>query len=351
MAMPFDLERMMPTKEPVAVLEGVRGQDYAISANGTLAYVPADDGTGRPATAKLVWMNRAGRVVGDAVPEPLDDPRDVRISPDGRRLAVVTGQSEDGDLWVHDFGGRPPLRLFDGANNSAPVWSPDGKRVAFASGGAAIGAYPIYWMHADGSDREPHPAYSGAGIAGPSSWSSRDLLVSAFVPGAGFDIRAASLDSHANSRAVIASSGIERAAQLSPDGQWLAYESNRSGQIDVWVQSYSGGPPIRVSRGGGVEPVWSRDGRELFYLRGMTLMAATIRGGPSSLAVESETALFDLPFKAPTAGAGSRSYDVAPDGRVLVFQPSAASVRTRPGSSIVVVQNWIEELKRLVPTD
>lgn len=255
MAMPFDLERLTPTREPVAVLEGVRDQDYAISENGTLAYVPVEDGTGQRASAKLVWRSRAGRVVGEAVSEPLEDPRDMRISPEGGRLAVVTGPPEDGDLWVHDFGGRPPLRLFDGANNSAPVWSPDGKRVAFASGGAAMGAYPIYWMHADGSDREPHPAYSGAIGAWPSSWSSRDLLVSAFVPGAGFDIRAASLDSDASSRAVIASSGIERAAQVSSDGQWFAYESNRSGQIDVWVQGYSGGPPTRVSRGGGVEGV------------------------------------------------------------------------------------------------
>ena len=349
MAAPFDLDRLTLTKEPVAVLEGVRGQDYAVSLNGTLAYVPADDDA--RAAATLAWVNRAGQVVGSAITQPLENPRNVQVSPDGTRLAMITGPENAGVLWVYSLSGRPPLPLFQTADNESPVWSPDSTRLAFGSGGAAAGSYLVYWLPANGSEREPHRIDSGATIAAPTAWvTEREIVVSAFIPGAGFDIRVAQVEPGAASRELIASKDIERAARLSPDGRWLAYESNRSGQLDIWVRAYSGGAPIRVSQNGGVEAAWSRDGSELFYLRGNTMIAVKVRSDRSTFDVVGDDELFEMPFKWSAVGAGGRSYDVAPDGRFLVIQPMTRTKTPAAGSSIVVVQNWLEELKRRVPT-
>jgi Tol biopolymer transport system component len=262
---------------------------------------------------------------------------------------VITGPEDAGDLWVHDLSGRPPLRLFDTASNVGPVWSPDGTRVAFSSGGAVLGSYTVQWLRADGSEREPHRVDSGASVAGPSAWLREDqLLVSAYVDG-GFDIRVAAVEGGTPPRALVASHDIERAARRSPNERWLAYESNRSGQIDIWVQAYSGGAPIRVSHNGGVEPVWSRDGRELFYLRGTTMIGVKVNPDQKTFVIEREDELFEVPFRRPATGGGGRSYDVARDGRFLVIQPTKLA-KNRPPGSIVIVQNWHEELKRLVPT-
>jgi eukaryotic-like serine/threonine-protein kinase len=352
MAAPFDLGRLTLTKPPVAVVEGVRGQDYAVAQNGTLAYVPADNDPPGSATATIVWVDRSGRVLGSAVAEPLDNPRNIQLSRDGTRVVVITGAEDAGDLWLHHLSGRPPLRLFDAANNTAPVWSPDGTRVAFSSGGAGQGAFEIYWLSADGSEREPHRVDPGTAVAEPTAWLPEgELLVTSYSAGRGFDIRAVPIEPGARTRELIASNDIERAARRSPDGRWLAYESNRAGRIDIWVRPYSGGAPIRVSHNGGVEPVWSHDGSELFYLQGMTMVGITVKPDRSAFAFESEETLFDVPFRRPTSSAGGRSYDVAPDGRFLVIQPIARAQPRSPGSSIVVVQNWLEELKRLVPTN
>jgi serine/threonine-protein kinase len=352
MAAPFDLERLILTKEPVAVLEGVRDEDYAISENGTLAYVRAGNDTGGAAGATLAWWNRDGRVVGSAVTQPLESPRHVQISPDGKRLAMITGPEAAGDLWVHDLGGRPPLRLFYAASNAAPVWSPDSTRVAFTSGGGGPGSYTIYWLAADGSERgEPHRVDAGTPIAEPTAWLREDeLLVSAFVPGGLFDVRVAAVAPDGRPRALVASGDIERSARRSPDEKWLAYESDRSGQMEIWVGAYSGGAATQVSRSGGVEPVWSRDGKELFYLRGTTMIGVKVKPEQPTFAFEREEALFEVPFRRSSAGAGGRSYDVAPDGRFLVIQPTTGANARTATSSIVVVQNWTEELKRQVPT-
>jgi hypothetical protein len=149
---------------------------------------------------------------------------------------------------------------------------------------------------------------------------------------------------------LVASEYLERHATRSPDGRWLAYESNRSGQNDIWVRAYAGGAPVRVSPAGGVQPVWSRDGRELFYLQGTTMMAVAVRPGTETFAFGDARELFDASFarfEVGTYEAPGSSYDVAPDGRFLMIQP-VARPQTAP-TRIIVVQNWFEELKRRVP--
>ena len=157
MAQPFDVDRLAVTGEPVAVLQGVRNPgantaaDYALSASGTLVYVPS--GAAGTATGALVWVDRAGRITEQAVAEPLELPREPRLSPDGRRLVLTVGPFADGDLWIYDLDGRPSIPLAVEGDNRFAVWSPDGARVAFTSNRG--GSYDLYIVGSDGSVADP----------------------------------------------------------------------------------------------------------------------------------------------------------------------------------------------------
>jgi eukaryotic-like serine/threonine-protein kinase len=165
------------------------------------------------------------------------------------------------------------------------------------------------------------------------------------VPGAEWDIRITPA-AGGSSQALVATQDTERAARLSPDRQWLAYESNRSGRAEIWVGPYppGAGAPVRVSQDGGSQPVWSRDGKELFYLQADRLMAVAVKGGVERFEFDPAAELFTVPYVVDGA------YDVAADGRFLMIQPTAMSGAAPAPGEIVVVQNWNEELKRLVPT-
>ena len=200
-------------------------------------------------------------------------------------------------------------------------------------------------MPSDGSAIEARELYPGVLTGAPKHWSAADelLVVDAFRG----NILAIPIASAGEIRGVVVTEDAEYDPALSPDGRWLAYASNRTGQTELWVKGYPDGAPMRVSRNGGYEPRWSLDGRELFYLQERSMMA---------VAVETET---EFSFGAPVelftgpylfdATSRSTSYDVARDGRFLMIQPEANAGDAPTQSSIVVVQNWTEELKRLVP--
>ena len=138
-----------------------------------------------------------------------------------------------------------------------------------------------------------------------------------------------------------------RGARLSPDGRWLAYASDQTGQQEIWVRPYPGpGAAVRISPNGGVEPVWARSGRELYYLEGTRLMAVAVNTG-DRFNFSPATLLFDNDYLLSTQ---PPSYDVARDGRFLMIKPIGGDTEVAP-SQIVVIQNWHEELKRLVPTN
>jgi hypothetical protein len=137
------------------------------------------------------------------------------------------------------------------------------------------------------------------------------------------------------------------AAALSPDSRWLAYSSNRSGQDEVWVQAFADGVPVRVSSGGGDEPLWSADGRELFYRRGDAIMVVAVETG-AEFDFEAPRALFSGPYLQGQR-TSARTYDVARDGRFLMFLRTEENAAATP-ASIVVVENFAEEIKqRLLP--
>jgi Tol biopolymer transport system component len=261
MAAPFNVAELALTGEPVAMLQGVRhpnpltAADYAISASGTLVYVPG--GTDSGAGTALVWVDRSGSVVGRAVPELVDTPRDPRLSPDGTRLLLTTGALADGDLWVYDLAGRPPIPLAIAGDNRFPAWSPDGLRVAFAS---VINGPELFTLPTDGSVLTPERLGSDALRGAPYVWSAAGEILF----GSGPDIRVLAAEGGAD-RPIVATQYNEFDAALSPNGRWLAYTSTRTGRNEIWVQGYPEGVPVRVSPGGGYEPHWSADGTELFF--------------------------------------------------------------------------------------
>jgi Tol biopolymer transport system component len=346
MGVRFDPRKLVTVGQPVALLQGVRhpdqnsAADFAVSENGTLVYIP-DDGR-NAGTGSVVWVERDGHVAGSAVTGVLEQPRDPRLSPDGRRLLLTTGSFADGDIWIYDLSGRPPLPLIVPGDNSAPVWSPDGSEVAFkGAGGIGFGGYDVRVLPADGSQTKPRSVHAGELGGAPIEWSAAGEL---FVYGGDHqDLAVASVED-GPVRELVPGPETKGHAALSRDGHWLAYESNRSGVVEIWAKRYPDGVAVRVSQGGGREPLCSRDGRELFYRQPDAMMAVPV--DPSAGDFGAAKQLFEAPFYF-TFDASVRTYDVAADGRFLMVQLTGSEGKPR-SASIVVVQNWAEELKQRV---
>jgi eukaryotic-like serine/threonine-protein kinase len=349
LAAPFDPDRLVITGEPVAVLQGVRhaglnsAADAVLADNGTLVYVP--DGGPEAATATVVWVDRSGHVAGPAVSGVLESPRDPAVSPDGRRVMITAGPMGGGAIWIYDLGGRPPLPLAVGGDNGQGVWSPDGTQIVFGgTGGLGSGSYDVFTLPADGSVRTPRRVHASGLSASPDAWSANGELI-VYLPVGSRIVALPVADGPVHD--VVPTADLNGHGALSPDGRWLAYESNRSGNFEIWVKRYPDGPEVRVSQNLGQEPVWSRDGHELFYRQRSTVMAVAVETS-GELSFGSAKTLFDWPFSSST-DPGGRTYDVAADGRFLMIEPLGGAEAKRPPASIVVVQNWAEEVRRRVP--
>jgi eukaryotic-like serine/threonine-protein kinase len=349
MAVPFDSQRLAITGTAVPVVDGVRqsgggAAHYSISATGSLVYVPGSSVgfQGVPMfQRRLVWVNRSG------VEQPLAAPSHAylfpRLSPDGRRVAVAIYEQET-QVWLYDLDRDTLTRLtFEGNGNANPVWTPDGKRIAFQSN--KEGTANVFWQLADGSGGLERLTPSGY-IHVPNSWSPDGQLL-AFIennPTTGNDIWVLRMGDR-KAQPFLVTPFNEGAPSFSSDGRWLAYVSNESGRPEIYVQPYPGpGGKWQISTEGGTEPVWSRNGRELFYRSGDKMMAVDITTQPGFYAGKPRM-LFEgqyvpSPFTAPT-------YDVAPDGqRFLMLK---ANEQAQAPAQINVVLNWFEELKQKVP--
>ncbi len=344
MAMPFDPRRLAATGTAVAVVDGVLqasigASQYSISAAGSLAYV---SGGVESAQLSLVWVTRNG--VEQPVAAPARGYAYPRLSPDGLRLAV--GVADPGtQLWLYDFGRETLTRLtLEGNLSALPVWTPDGKRIAFAS--RTDGPLNLFWRLADGSgglERLTTSEYNHT----PMSWSP-DGQVLAFgevAPRTGFDILMLRMGDR-TAQPFLRTPFNESSPRFSPDGRWLAYASDESGRQEIYVQPYPGpGGKWPISADGGREPVWNRNGRELFYRNGDRMMAVEIATQPG-FAAGKPRMLFDGPYELTVFAAPN--YDVSPDGRrflMLKHSEQGAAALTQ----INIVLNWSEELKRRVP--
>jgi Tol biopolymer transport system component len=242
---------------------------------------------------------------------------------------------ENLDIWIYDVARHTLNPLTSNGKSFAPIWAPDGKQVVFTFEGT--GKFQPFRQSTDGSG-EPELLAEASGQHTSCSPDGNELLMGAV------DIWVLPLEGREKHqpRPFIQREHIQREGVWSPDGRWVAYSSNESRWWEVYVEPYPGpGPKVRISTEGGFQPVWSRDGKELFYLSGDKMMAVTIETEPEFTVTGSEVL-----FEGQYLMLGVRhSYDVAPDGRFLMIQESEEL--TPP--CIHVVLNWFEELKRLVP--
>lgn len=350
-AVAFDPDRLEVRGDPAPVVERVLmkstgATDFAVSPAGALIYASGDSSTLGVERA-LVWVDRQGRE------EPVGAPPRAyaypRISPDGTRAALDIRDQEN-DIWVWDFMRRTLTRLtFDPGLNRGAAWTPDGRRLAFSA--QRDGAETIYWQAADGTGSAERLT-EGSMVQVPKAFlpdGKRLLFMQPDAPP--YDIGIVTLDGQRKVELLLKASFNESDPEISPDGRWLAYESNESRQLEIYVRPFPdiNGGRWQISVGGGSRPVWARNGRELFYyVVPGKVMAVPIQSG-SSFTAGNPQVLFEGPYLSPQDG---RTYDVSPDGRrfLMIKDARPAASPESPPPQLVVVLNWIEELKRLVPT-
>jgi eukaryotic-like serine/threonine-protein kinase len=329
---PFDVDRLEVTGPVVRVLENLAvgttmdAPLAALSNAGSLAYAPSDAGT-----TLLVWVSRQG------VEQPITDTarryQYPRLASDGRRTVLAAA----GDLWIQDIARATFSRLTSEqtVGNAFPVWTPDGTRVLFRT------LTGMYWTAADGSG---HPQAIAGSLSGDLPCSvSPDGDTLAFMrqnAQASRDIYVLSLHGQSPPRPVVNTPAYEGGAQFSPNGHWMVYASDESGQMQVYVRPFPG-PDRRwqVSTQGGTQPLWSRNGKEIFYRVGNRMMVVDLSAGVD-LTLSQPRQLFEQRYVFQNVSVAN--YDVSPDGqRFVMIKDEAGSGRLN------VVLNWTEELKRL----
>ena len=364
-AVRFNPRRLALIGEPVLVADSVQSApafwaEYALSRSGTLAFARSLRVTGRNGV-RLVWVDRNDRIdaIADVPGGYLMGPR---LSPDGQRIVYwgslyEGGANENGRVWLYDRTRGAPRALTAAAYTSAwPIFSADGRSVISNSNRDAQGLFAsLYRTPIDGGgapERLTSPVGDSASASflmqQPTSWSP-DGRTLVFQEGYHrktlYDVYALSLGGDGGVRPLLTTAANERLPTFSPDGRWLAYVSDESGRLQIYVRRWPAfDEPIQVTRDGGDAPGWARDGRELFFVRGQGLWAVPFddgRTGPARLVVRgtqqgSRNAL-------ELFGIFGREYDVAPDGRFLMLQRED---NVPSGTEYQVVLNWTAELRR-----
>jgi serine/threonine-protein kinase len=354
-AVAFDQVHLTVMGDPMRVVDGVSvssvgAADATVTQAGTLAYVPR--GAGEATPRSLVWVDRQGHET--PLPTPARAFVSPRISPDDTRVVVNTYDQES-DLWVSDLARKTFTRLtFDPGIDLSPLWTPEGRRVVFSSNRA--GAYNPYVRAADGTGTDTR-LVAGTNPMYPISVTRDEAFVVGIElkPRTGYDLVRVPLGKSATVTAkaetLLETPAAEADPEVSPDGNFVAYQSDESGRFEIYVRPY---PQVsngrwQVSTGGGTMPVWTRDGKELIYLDAAThLTAVSVETTGSTFHPGTPTTLVTTAYATPDS---NRSYDVSPNGqRFLVIKEGSSSDQSGAPPQIVVVENWLEELKRLVPT-
>ena len=364
-AMPFDLRRLKVTGPAARTIDGVKSDlsrgsaQVALSQTGTMAYIPGRDTF---AARPVAWMDRTG-TLATLRAEPADW-YNAEFAPDGQSIAMDIRDAGQRDIWVHDWSRGTMTRVTsETMNEEFPVWTPDGARLVYRSFKSSTDPYgnTISWKRADGTG-DPQVLLHSTAALKPGSWhpSGKLLAFVATTPGTGDDVMILPVEGDevggwkaGKPTVFVNSAARERAPTFSPDGRWLSYTSNESGQDEVYVRPFPGpGARVMVSSGGGHTSSWSRARPEIvFTAQGVdymqVLMVARYR-------VEKDSFVVDKPRLWAERGPGvrqllgSRMYALHPDGVRVAIAPLSEAETVAP-THLTFVLNLFDELRRISP--
>jgi serine/threonine protein kinase/Tol biopolymer transport system component len=343
MAVPFDVNRMMSTGPSVALLKELclSGNDaavFALSQTGSLVYLTGYLSGSRRELSNLLRVDQKGQIQTLPISPDLFD-RDFSISPDGRRLAIPTW---DGSMWIYDVQRGTRIKIVDGnkITSAHPLWTPDQTSVVFASFPQGGGSN-LFWQRVDGTGT-PELLIEDDFEKHPSSWTTdgKQLVYEWFGGNQGSRINLFNIESRGESKALIQGRRSIRDVKISPDGKWIAYASGETGKFQIYVERFPElGQKVQISIEGGINPYWSRDGKQIFYRNDDRFMAVplindlTIDAGPPRLLFQIKDIL---------------GFDVFhPTGEFFVLKrDSNSGIQTQ----LHLVTNWFPELQRLAPS-
>ncbi len=362
-AVGLDMDRLEVRGAPVPVLNDVAGNaamgggQFDVARNGTLVYLSGKSPT---ASWPVAWMESTGKMQSLlAAPGQYYTPR---FSPDGKRLALAVGSNTlGGAIEVYDWQRDTLTRLTFTQTGVAPVWTPDGKHLAFVS--QFPGANSIRWIRADGAGEEqllleskgdlrPHSfSPDGGRLAFAESGGDTSLLDLWTLP---LDVSDPERPKPGKPELFLRTPFNEDGPAFSPDGHWIAYTSNESGRIEVYVRAFQGGSPSgsgkwQISTGGGLYPIWSRNDRELIYeTLDNRIMVSTYTAKADSFAADKPRPWSNTQIREPVAGVPN--LDLAPDGKRFAVFPRPEAAGEQKGSvHVTVLLNFFDELRRRVP--
>jgi DNA-binding winged helix-turn-helix (wHTH) protein/Tol biopolymer transport system component len=312
-----------------------RRRNFTASSTGLLIYDPQPD---RQRT-RLLWVDRTGKPLRQI--EHLDDVSVAALSPDESRLVVARKEltTNNNDLWLVDAAGNTPVRFtFDPASDLLGLWSPDGQRIVWTS--TRNGRFDLYEKAVDGTGKDL-PLLQSAEPKFPLDWSrdGRYLLYRQIDPRTNHDIFVLPMQGERKPIAYLQTPAIENGGAFSPDGKWIAYNSDESGRVEVYVERFpTHGGKRQISLAGGAGPRWRADGKELYFraLDG-ALMSVSVTDGGAALATDAPTTLFA--FRAGGA-AIVPSYSPARDGQRFLL---TAVVESDAKSPLTIVEHWASE--------
>jgi hypothetical protein len=363
LAVAFDVTTLAVTGGAVPLVEDVAQLNvtahFAISSEGALVYVPGNAVAGGPPKRTLVWVDRQGRE--DPIKAPPRAYFYPRLSPDGTRVALDLRDQEQ-DIWIWDLARETLTRLTLGPTfEQYGVWTHDGRAVIFSSSqfGGPSAPRSLFRQASDGTGTiEQLTQGAVAQFASAVTPDGTAVIFREETPPKklgdrpGTDLFLLPLVGERRPRPLVQTPADELNAEVSPDGHWLAYQSNESGRHEIYVRPF---PNVdagkrQVSTSGGTQPLWARNGRELFYASMGALMRVPLTMG-STFEPGTVTKLLDGPYLLAPPPALGRMYDVSPDGRrFLMMKESRTSDEPAASARIIFVQNWFEELKRRAPT-
>jgi serine/threonine-protein kinase len=361
-AMPFDPERLEVTGSSVPAIEGLLGSSnngsaqFTMSDTGRVAYISGAAATNQ---APIMWLDQTGKTT--PLRETVSDWSSPAFSPDGTKLAIDISDRTQTDIWVYDWARDTLSRLtFDKADEVRPSWSPDGRRIAFASKRGDDKGQNLYWQRADGTG-EAQRLTDGPNLKYGASFhpSGKFIAYTEQRPATSSDVMILPIEGdEANGyrpgtpTVFLGAPYIEGSPMFSPDGRWIAYISNESGRNEIYVRPFPGpGGKWQISNGPADDPTWSRTKPELLFLsaNSQRMMRSPYRVTGESFQAE-KPSVWSEAVLAARPRTPSRDLDLHPDGLRIVMSPGQTDVGAR-FDKVVMIFNFLDELKRLTKSN